>query len=338
MPAGMMNRAQLLEDLKEQFKNRKFAAGLMVSMIDLVADVRGRGNGFATFEGLLAIYPKSDVTAQGRAANTLILKTSDSLISLRPFYNEAERLFRAVHKRFDYPSCAPHATQAWSGYVHWLDAICALSAPDSAGLRSDIVAFVLEALPDQAFDPSSIRSEPPLFSRLLDEFDFTAPKGEKSGASYQGAVFGFVRADNPHLQVEIDKVRTGSRRLQRVGDIDAWDGRRLAVTAEVKNEEVGETHLRDLAQFINDVNLRSAIGLIVAQSFSEGVAEAFQESGLIPLNIDDLARIVALWDPAKQRIAVESMVYYASHVEKSSVLAERLEAFIESILNEATNA
>jgi hypothetical protein len=31
---------------------------------------------------------------------------------LRPFYNEAERYFRAEKKRFDYPSCAPHATQA----------------------------------------------------------------------------------------------------------------------------------------------------------------------------------------------------------------------------------
>jgi len=45
-------------------------------------------------------------------------------------------------------------------------------------------------------------------------------------------VFGFLRADNPHLQIEIDKVRTGSKRLQRVGDIDGWEGARLAISAE----------------------------------------------------------------------------------------------------------
>jgi hypothetical protein len=34
---------------------------------------------------------------------------------LRPFYNRAETLFPTERKRSDYPSCGPHATEAWRG-------------------------------------------------------------------------------------------------------------------------------------------------------------------------------------------------------------------------------
>jgi hypothetical protein len=66
----------------------------------------------------------------------------------------------------------------------------------------------------------------------------TAHKGELTGTSLQGIAFGFLRADNPHLQIEIDKVRTGSKRLQRIGDVDGWEGARLAISAEAKQFEI----------------------------------------------------------------------------------------------------
>lgn len=91
---------------------------------------------------------------------------------------------------------------------------------------------MLSNLKSHAFDPSSVKIKPSLFQLLLEEFDLTAQKGEPTGAAFQGMVFGFLRADNPHLQIEIDKVRTGSKRLQRVGDIDGWEGARLAISAE----------------------------------------------------------------------------------------------------------
>jgi hypothetical protein len=46
--------------------------------------------------------------------------------------------------------------------------------------------------------------------------------------------------------------------------------------------------------------------------------------------LDDLVRIVGLWDLLKQRTAVSSLVYYARHVEKNSSLAERIDAFLET--------
>ncbi len=193
---------------------------------------------------------------------------------------------------------------------------------------------LLDALPNRAFDPATARIEPPLFRLLLEGFDFAAPKGELTGAAYQGAAFGFIRADNPHLQVEIDKVRTGSSRRQRIGDIDAWEGERLAVTAEVKYRALEIADLADISNFINEANLRGAIGLVVATDFTAEARDTLRNEEMKPLDIEDLIRIVELWDPAKQEIAVIFLVYYAHHVEKNSVLADRLDAFLEGLEEE----
>lgn len=158
----------------------------------------------------------------------------------------------------------------------------------------------------------------------------TARKGEPTGAAFQGIVFGFLRADNRHLQVEIDKVRTGSKRLQRVGDIDGWEGARLAISAEVKQYTIKEDVCADLTGFANEVGRRGSLGLVVALSFRNSARDLIKDMGLKPLDLDDLIRIVELWDPLKQRTAVASLVYYTRHVEKSSTLAERIEAFLKA--------
>jgi hypothetical protein len=277
-------------------------------------------------------------TNGGKRANTLIVAKADSgTLSLRPFYNAAERFFRAEHKRFDYPSCAPHATQAWGDYIHWLDALATFSADELAELRKNVADYVLAALKSQAFDPASVKVEPPLFRMLLESFDMTSKKGEPTGAAFQGIVFGFLRADNPHLQIEIDKVRTGSKRLQRVGDIDCWEGARLAISAEVKQFEIKGDDVPDLEGFGNETGRRGTLGLVVALGFCDGVEELIEDIGLKPLSTDDLLRIVELWDPLKQRTAVASLVYYARHVEKNSSLAERIETFL-TMASEASAA
>lgn len=125
-------------------------------------------------------------------------------------------------------------------------------------------------------------------------------------------------------------MRTGSKRLQRVGDIDCWEGARLAISAEVKQFEIKSEDVPDLEAFGNETGRRGTLGLVVALGFSDGVDELIEDIGLKPLDTDDLLRIVELWDPLKQRTAVASLVYYARHVEKNSSLAERIEAFLKS--------
>lgn len=330
-----MTTDEIFAEFEKGFAARKFTAGLLVAFIDLMASLETPTLGLDGFDDFLGRFPRQTTTSGGRRANTLIvLRPDGKTVSLRGFYNEAERFYRAEHKRFDYPSAAPHATQAWGDYTGWLDALATYSADQLAELRGRVNQFVLDTLKSQEFDPSSVSVEPPLFRLLLEGFDMTAQKGEPTGASFQGIVFGFLRADNPHLQIEIDKVRTGSKRLQRIGDVDGWEGSRLAISAEVKQYELDAGAVPDLADFANRTGQRGALGVIAALGFAEGVDDALEEMGLITLDVVDMLRIVELWDPIKQRTAVASFVYYAAHVEKNSSLSDRLAVFLDQAAKE----
>lgn len=323
-----MTPDELFKDFEKGFPGRKFSAGLLIAFIDFFREIEVEGIGAKNFDEVLARFPRQLTTAAGKRANTLIVATGTGTLSLRPFYNDAERFFRAEHKRFDYPSCAPHATQAWADYRAWLDALATFTAAQLEEVRGRVAQFVLDTLKSQAFDPASVTHDPPLFQLLLDTFELTPRKGEPTGAAFQGLVFGFLRADNPHLQIEIDKVRTGSKRLQRVGDIDGWEGARLAISAEVKQFELKADDVDDLQGFANETGRRGALGVVAALGFREGVRETLEGMGLKPLDTEDMLRIVELWDPLKQRTAAASLVYYARHVEKNSSLGDRIEKFL----------
>lgn len=327
-----MTPQELYAQFERAFHSRKFIAGLLLAFIDLYRDLDVPALGATSLDDVLVTYPRQDQTARGGRANTLIVALPDgSTKSLRPYYNEAERLFRAEHKRFDYPSCAPHATQAWSDYREWLDALATFSADELDQLRAKIIDHVLTTLPSQAFDPSTVTIDPPLLRLLLEGFEMRSHKGEPTGAAFQGIVFGFLRADNPHLQIEIDKVRTGSKRQQRVGDIDGWEGARLAISAEVKQYVLTLDHVADLEGFANATGQRGALGLVVALGFDGHARESIERLGVKALDTNDLLRIVELWDPLKQRTAVQSLIYYARHVEKNSSLSSRIEGFLNEV-------
>ncbi|MBW3099263.1 hypothetical protein [Pseudohoeflea coraliihabitans] len=325
-----MTADELFDQFTAGFPKRKFSAGLLVAYIDFFTELDVPSLGVTSFADFLTHFPRQSQTSGGQRANTLIvMRPTGKTLSLRPFYNEAEKFYRAEHKRFDYPSAAPHATQAWADYPAWLDTLVGLDAAQLATLRDKVNAFVLATLPSQHFDPASVEIEPPLFRLLLEGFDMTSRKGEPSGASFQGIVFGFLRADNPHLQIEIEKVRTGSKRLQRVGDVDGWEGQRLAISAEVKQFELQGTDLPDLEAFANATGVRGSLAVIAALGFADTVRPALEGMGLIPLDVNDMLRIVELWDPIKQRTAVASFVYYATHIEKNSSLKKRINDFLD---------
>ena len=238
-------------------------------------------------------------------------------LSIRPFYNAAERYFRAEKKRFDYPSCAPHATQAWRDYISWIDTLVKFSQEDLLDLRNRVRLFVLSSLKSQEVDLDSIVLDPPLFKILLQEFDLSRHKYEPTGAAFQGIVFGFLRADNPHLQMEVSKVRAGSKRLQRIGDVDGWDGGRLAISAEVKQYKLATADVADLVSFANATKARGAIGIVAALEFAEGIRAEIADLGVIPMDKADMLQIISFWDTVKQRIAIISLFYYIRHVKKS---------------------
>ena len=122
-------------------------------------------------------------------------------------------------------------------------------------------------------------------------------------------------------------------------------GIELVISAEVKHYVVGDGNLGDFTHFAANVTERAALGLIVAEDFQEGIRERIAELGLHPLCRADVLRIVSLWDPLKQRAALNAFQWVVVHKEQNSGLIDRVQQFLNSVgygtgksLPEAENA
>ena len=324
-----MDETELFEDLKTEFKRKKFAAGLLAAEVDLMLALDTPSLDASNLDDVFSHFPKKDLTSTGGIAKTLIVDFEGGTLSLRKFYNNVEHYLRVEKQRYDYPSCPGHATGSWEQYRRWLDALATFDKQTLEDLRQKVIDFVLSELPSQAFDPESVTRAPPFFQYVLEEFDLTSRRNAPTGAAYQAITFGFIRADNPHLQLETRKVRTGSKRRGGVGDIDGWDGGRLATSAEVKQYQVREEDVSSFEPFAAEVSRRGALGLVVSLGFAGQAYAKIADLGLQPLDREGMLGIVKFWDPVKQNIAVASTTYHLERIERNSNLFNRFRVFLE---------
>lgn len=321
-----MSLTQLQSEIEDQFRSRRFAPALALAILDLLRAVSAIGR-FGSLDQLLLHFPRQSKTKGGRIANTLILRVGRSTLSLRKFYEKHQDFFRVEKKRFDFPNMAPHATQAWGDYKHWFDLILNLSLEECDSLAIWAKDFVLQRLPSHDVDPSSIAPLSRPFSRLLRHFSTRAHKGEKAGASFQGLVFAYIRADAPHLFLEVAKVGAGSKRLQRVGDIDGWLGERLVLTIECKSFDVDIETALQVTTFTGEARKRRALAMIAALAFDEEAKSHLTRDDIRVVDLTMIQTLADLWDPLKQQIACDAFSYYVHHVEKNAAMMERLREF-----------
>lgn len=178
-----MTAANLVEDMKTEFSanRRKFAPGVLIAFIRFFRELNALDKRYGNFDEFKRDYPIQTTSQRGGRANTLIVlreATGDRVatLSIRPFYNEIETFFRAVHKRFDYPNAAPHATQSWQDYVRWMDALLQMSGKDVESVERQTIDFVLASLPSHEIDAATLTPIRRRFSRLLQDFDMSAKK------------------------------------------------------------------------------------------------------------------------------------------------------------------
>ncbi|BBO34558.1 hypothetical protein [Lacipirellula parvula] len=195
-----MKPAELVDDMKTEFTSnrRRFAPGVLVAFIRFFKELDVLGKKYANFEAFKKDFPVQTTSQRGGRANTLIVLRGTageraSTLSIRPFYNDVETLFRVTHKRFDYPNAAPHATQSWQDYVRWLDALLQLKPKDVERVEQQAIDFVLDSLPSHEIDAATLTPIRRRFSRLLQEFDMTSQRGEPRGAAFQGIVYALMR-------------------------------------------------------------------------------------------------------------------------------------------------
>ena len=332
---------EVFEEVRRSFletnarRRRRFLPGLLISMMGLVRAVHGNGGRFASLDEFYAAYPRQTETADGGRANTIIIRidADGRTQSIRPYYEAFVRWLRIDNMRLDYPKAAPHATQAWVDYTHWLSSFLPMSNDDMAALEARVRAFVLETLPAHVRDTSALRREPLRFSLFLQNFDMVVRRGsgETSGAAFQGTVFAYLRADAAHLQVETARVRSGGKRERRVGDIDALNGEQLVISAEVKQYTITAPEVPDFEEFATQTSAEGALGMVVALDFTPEARQALIDLELEPLSKADLQSHVRIWDALKQRVAVEALLYYVTRIEQNTPLRERVLAFFRDI-------
>lgn len=328
-----MTADEILEEMKEQVtrkdrRNRRvFAGGLLPAFCDFFLELDHPQNGYTNLNDFYAKHPA--ITDGVNTLTVLIDNTSNKRKTIRQPYERVARFYVVDNNRITFPSAAPHATGQWRDYHRWIEALVTFTPAQLADIANRAKAFMLSILPEDKFDPSSVVLEMPIFHIVLQKFPWDARRGsEKTGAAFQAMVFAFIRADAPHLQVETRRVRTGSSRVKGIGDIDAWEGRKLIISAEVKHYEFTAADVDDIKKFIGKVQERGALGIVVATTFEAGVVEAIEGKGLRAITIADISRIVSLWDPLKQRAALNAFEYAIWQKELSVELGERLDEFL----------
>jgi hypothetical protein len=202
--------------LRNGHPRRRFLEGVMLAYVAMVEELLAQ-TGEGAIENVLQKYRPLAVDATGRTLNTLTLDGPSGTISLRNYYNQAERVIRHHLLRTGFPNSAPHATQSWTQHRREFELIAAMTPGERARLVDEVWKVVLE-LPEMASQAGTERRVRP-FERILTHFPNTQ-RGEPPGALLQGLAYAYFRADSPNVTLRIYKVGSGSSRVGATGDVD----------------------------------------------------------------------------------------------------------------------
>lgn len=265
----------------------------------------------------------------GTKANTLTLRKGDEFYGIR---SEEERVRRMFYKsgRTQYPSAYVYNTGQWPKYKDLLVACFSLSKMGRRAAASRVIALGYEHIQENHFLGTPLPNDQ-RFARILSEFPRSI-SGENGGLIWQAICYGFLLADRTHLQIVASGTRTGSRRQSRIGDIDCYSGKLIALTAEVKDIAITKDNFEhQLIEFSQAVSSASVQGMVMAKCFDEESKRILDEAQILTLDIPTILSIVSMWDSDKQEAAVKGMLFFCVHIEGNQSAGARLEEFIEQL-------
>lgn len=302
-------------------RNRRFLLGVFISFVGL-AEGLCRQKGVDSIEHALTKYPPRTEVNTGRA-NSLTLGEPE--LSLRTYYNAAEKVIRHDLLRSDYPNCAPHATQSWAQYQDTFERICALPPFGRAALMGLLWDRVLDIpIPEAGCGVREIRP----FEHIV--LNFQKAPGEPAGVVLQGIAYAYYRADSPNVTFRPYKVGTGSSRVGAAGDVDGWVGNQLALSIEVKDKPINVDNLNEFDQFI--LQLRrwpNCTAVALAESFDDVATDYLRSHEILCFDRDTMVQNISYWDVPKQKLAVRELYYYFSVIQQNTRLTRRFDAFCE---------
>jgi hypothetical protein len=94
---------------------------------------------------------------------------------------------------------------------------------------------------------------------------------------------------------------------------------------------VDESIEEELEYFGSEIRQRGALGLVIAEDFRGDAYRVIERLRLTPLSRNDLVKIVSLWDPLKQRAALNAFQWVVVHREQNGPLIARVAEFLRSV-------
>lgn len=260
-------------------------------------------------------------------ANTLTLGYGGQKFGIRQTEESLGPLFNKLGR--NYPSSYVYNTGQWHKYTDLLETCFKLSEVGRYEACRRMIAFGLEKLTENRFFGREV-PRIHLLPIILERYDRRPKRTENGGLVFQALVFGYLSADRPHLDLVVDKVRTGSSRQHRFGDVDGYFGLDLELSAEVKDIHItAQNVVSELGNFMTRVTGSGINGIVFARSFDNEAIEQLSNARVLPLAQSQMLSVVALWDWQKQDRAVQGTLHYLAHIEHNPDATNRLLKFIE---------
>jgi hypothetical protein len=265
-----------------------------------------------------------------RDTKTLTILYDGDRYGIRSVQNEVRDLFIYDLRRTNFPSSPGHHTGNWRDYSDLLEQAFRLSRPGRFEAAVRLFELGLKELEEKRLEAR----DPPFptpFSAVIRDYERSHP-GENGGLAFQAIAYGYTKTEWSHLSFRASKVRTGSSRQNRYGDIDGFLGPDLMLSVEVKDLRVDESNVDgELGTTIQLSEDTTAVPVAMCREVSNGAREYLQSRGVEVLDDNDLLTELRRWDYHKQNRAVQATLHYLANVEEDPDAVQRFLQFIESV-------
>lgn len=321
---------QLLSAEQSEFANSKGTLGLAIDFLMIAEELSQVDEWVSEFDPDVSADDVLDRYDQASVKSTLTITYDGEKYAIRPVQNAVIDLFREDLKRTNFPSSPGHHTGEWERYTNLLAMAFQLSRDGRYVAAQRLFEYGL----DQLERKDITQREPPFpspFEAVLHDFDRSHPD-EEGGLTYQAWAYGYVTAMWPHLSLEASKVRTGSSRQNRYGDIDGYRGPDLMLSVEVKDRAIDSTNVNsELGSMMELAENATTIVVAICRSASDDAIAELRAADVIVLTDEELTERLKLWDYHKQNSALQGMAHYLTNIEEDPGALQRLLGFLRDV-------
>lgn len=261
---------------------------------------------------------------------TLTFLSDSEAYGIRSVHDSLIGLFRSDLNRTNFPSSPGHHTGSWREYREALGPCFSLSTVGRYETALRLFELGLDRLEEKSFESRNPPFPEP-FAAVVDQYE-RKHDDEEAGSAYQALSYGYVKAEWSHLSLRASKVRTGSARQNRYGDIDGFYGPDLMLSVEVKDKEItGENVESELGTIIDVAENTTAIAVAICRDVTTEARERLEESGVETITDETLREELRRWDYHKQNRALQGMVHFFANIEENPDGVQRLLQFVEDL-------